>query len=85
MTLVKKYSIKSVDKLLVDAEGAEYKVLSCIDYNKILIKEIIFEKKHFDGTFKQGENFEKLKLLLASNKYDVKDLDKENCKATKQL
>ena len=84
MSLAKKYSIKSIDKLLVDVEGAEYKVLSFIDYNKILIKEIIFEKKHLDGTFKQGEKFEKLKSILTSYKYVIKDFDKENCIAIKQ-
>ena len=83
MTLAKKHLIKTVDKLLVDVEGAELSVLSNIDYKKILIKEIIFEKKHLDGTFKSGENFEKLKSILISNEYKIIDIDEENCKATK--
>ena len=83
MTLAKKYLIKTVDKLLVDVEGAELSVLSLIDYKKVLIKEIVFEKKHLDGTFKSGENFEKLKSILVSNEYKIIDIDEENCKATK--
>jgi len=83
MSLVKKYLIETVDKLLVDVEGAELSVLSPIDYKKVLIKEIIFEKKHLDGTFKHGKNFEKLKSILISNDYKIMDIDKENCKAVK--
>ncbi len=84
-SIVKKYSIQSIDKLFVDAEGSEFKILSSINYNSTLIKEIFFEKKHLDGTFKQGENFEKLKKILITQKYVVKDIDKENCIAIKQI
>jgi len=85
MNLVKKFSIKNVDLLLIDVEGAEFKILSSIDYKQILIKEIIFEKKHFDGVFLKGKKFQELKELLVSNKYEISELDKENCSAIKKL
>jgi len=85
MNLAKKYSIKSIDLLLIDIEGAEFKILSSIDYKKILIEKIIFEKKHLDGTFSEGKKLNELKELLVSNKYEVSDLDNENCFAIKKL
>ena len=39
---------------MLDVEGAEYDILNSIDYNNCLIEKIIFEKKHLDGTFKEG-------------------------------
>ena len=58
--LVGKYSIMSIDMLQIDVEGAEFEILDSIDFEKILIKKIIFLFKHFDGTFKEGP---KLKLI----------------------
>ena len=60
-SLIKKYSIKKIDKLMLDVEGAEYKILKSINLNQIIIKEIFFEKKHFDGLFKEGEKLEEVK------------------------
>ena len=31
----KKYSIEKVEKLMMDVEGSEYKILKSIDYNKV--------------------------------------------------
>jgi FkbM family methyltransferase len=53
--LTERYSIKSIDKLQLDVEGAEYKILNSIDFNKVKINQIIFESKHFDGTFLEGK------------------------------
>ena len=81
-SLVKKYAIKSIQKLMLDIEGAEYKVLNTIDYKKIKINEIFFEKKHFDGFMKQSEKLLMIKQKLEENNYTLKDLDKENILAT---
>ena len=81
--LVKKYSINSINKLQIDVEGAEYKIMNSIDYNKIKIKNIFFESKHFDGTFTEGEKLKKIKDKLISNGYNLKQIDKENILATK--
>ena len=53
--LIEKFLIHSIKKLQLDVEGAEYKILNSIDFKKIDIKEIIFESKHFDGTFSEGK------------------------------
>ena len=81
--LVKKYSINSINKLQIDVEGAEYKIMNSIDYNKIKIKNIFFESKHFDGTFTEGEKLNKIKDKLILNGYNLKQIDKENILATK--
>ena len=81
--LVKKYSINSINKLQIDVEGAEYKIMNSIDYNKIKIRNIFFESKHFDGTFTEGEKLKEIKDKLISNGYNLKQIDKENILATK--
>ena len=81
--LVKKYSINSINKLQIDVEGAEYKIMNSIDYNKIKIKNIFFESKHFDGTFTEGEKLKEIKDKLILNGYNLKKIDKENILATK--
>ena len=81
--LVKKYSINSINKLQIDVEGAEYKIMNSIDYNKIKIKNIFFESKHYDGTFTEGEKLKEIKDKLILNGYNLKQIDKENILATK--
>ena len=81
--LVVKYSINSIYKLQIDVEGAEYKIMNSIDYNKIKIKNIFFESKHFDGTFTEGKKLKEIKDKLISNGYNLKQIDKENILATK--
>ena len=81
-SLIKKYAIKSIQKLMLDIEGAEYKVLNTIDFENIKINEIFFEKKHFDGYMKQSEKFKKIKQKLEAYNYYLKDIDEENILAT---
>ena len=69
---------------MLDVEGAEYKILKSIDYTNIDIEQIIFEKKHFDGLFKQGQNLKEIKNLLSKNKYKIIDLDEENILAERK-
>ena len=82
-SLTEKYNIKSIDKLIIDVEGAEYEILKSINYSSIKIEQIIFEKKHFDNTFFEGPKLKEIKNLLLSFNYKIKDLDKENILATK--
>tara|TARA_B100001059_G_C17677839_1_gene498026 strand:+ start:149 stop:760 length:612 start_codon:yes stop_codon:yes gene_type:complete len=81
--LVKKYLIKSIDKLQIDVEGAEYKIMNSINYKEIKINNIVFESKHFDGTFTEGKKLNEIKNKLISNGYTLKQVDKENILATK--
>jgi FkbM family methyltransferase len=82
-SLAVKHKIESIDKLIIDVEGAEYEILKSIDYNLINIEEIMFEKKHFDDTFFEGPKLKEIKKLLLSFNYRIKDLDKENILAVK--
>lgn len=77
-SLIKKYSIKSIERLMLDVEGSEFKILNTIDLKKINISEIFFEKKHFDGYMKQGSKFDKIKKKLLENQYEIKNVDDEN-------
>ena len=83
--LVDEYLIKSIDKLQIDIEGAEYEVLRSIDLKKININKILFESKHFDGTFKEGKKLQEIKKKFISNNYRLVQLDKENILAEKNL
>ena len=82
-SLVKKYSIKSIDKLQIDVEGAEYEILKSINFKNIRIKSIQFESKHFDGTFKEGPKLEEIKQKLKSEGYHLNQIDNENIIASK--
>ena len=81
--LTERYSIQSIDKLQLDVEGAEYKILNSIDYKKMKINEIFFESKHFDGTFSEGKKLMETKLMLEANGYILEKVDKENILARK--
>ena len=82
-TLLNKYEIKSIDKLHIDVEGAEFNILNSIDYKKENINKILFESKHFDGTFTEGEKLKKIKEKLVLNGYKLSQLDNENILAKK--
>ena len=82
-SLVKKFNITGIKKLMLDVEGAEYDILNSIDYNNCLIEKIIFEKKHLDGTFTEGNKLKNLKKLLENNNYKLTDIDIENILAEK--
>ena len=83
--MIEKFLINSINKLQIDVEGAEYKILNSIDYKKIEIKEIIFEYKHFDGTFSEGKKLEETKQKLEENGYILTKIDEENILAKKKL
>ena len=82
-TLINKYEIKSIDKLQIDVEGAEFDILNSIDFNKIIVKNILFESKHFDGTFTAGKKLKIIKEKLILNGYKLFQLDEENILAKK--
>ena len=81
--LIKKFEIKSIDKLQIDVEGAEFEILKSIDYKKTEINSIQFESKHFDGTFKEGKKLQEIKDKLISVGYKLNQIDKENILAYK--
>jgi FkbM family methyltransferase len=81
--LIEKYSISSINLLQIDVEGAEFEILNSINFEKIEIKKIIFEFKHFDGTFKEGPKLKLIKEKLISFDYQLKEIDKENILAEK--
>ena len=81
--LIKKFEIKSIDKLQIDVEGAEFEILKSIDYTKTEINSIQFESKHFDGTFKEGKKLQEIKDKLILEGYKLNQIDKENILAYK--
>ena len=81
--LVDNYKIASIDNLQIDVEGAEFEILKSINFEKISVKSIQFESKHFDGTFFEGPKLKFIKEKLKSNGYNLVQLDKENILAKK--
>ena len=77
------FSIKSINRLQIDVEGAEYEILNSIDFKKININEIQFEFKHFDGTFTEGPKLLSIEEKLKSNGYSLSKIDNENMVAKK--
>jgi hypothetical protein len=63
---------------LIDVEGSEKKIIESIDYKKVLIKKLVFEYKHLDGTFHFDYNLKKLINFLKNNNFQETTRDKEN-------
>jgi len=82
-SLIEKYSIFSIDLLQIDVEGAECGILNSINFENIEIKKIIFEFKHFDGTFTEGPKLKSIKEKLIKFNYQLREIDKENILAEK--
>ena len=83
--LLAKYDILSIDMLQIDAEGSEFEIMDSINYKDVKINKIFFESKHFDGTFNEGEKLNQIKKKLILNNYNLKQVDKDNMLAEKQL
>ena len=81
--LIEKYKIKSINKLIIDAEGFDYQIIKSINFKKILIKELMFEKKHLSSTFEIGNKLDEIKNLLSKENYKLFDIDAENVIAKK--
>ena len=81
--LIEKYKIEYINKLMIDAEGFDYNIIKSIDFKKIFIKEIIFEKKHLSTTFQIGSKLNEIKALLVKEKYKLFDISEENILAKK--
>jgi FkbM family methyltransferase len=76
--LCEKHNINFIDKLLIDVEGSEKKIIESINYKKILIKELTFEYKHLDGTYFFNNELKKLIKFLNNKNFKEISRDKEN-------
>ena len=76
--LCERHKISIIDKLLIDAEGAEKQIIETIDYKKIIIKELVFEYKHLDGSFLFNNNLKLLIKFLNNKNFQETARDKEN-------
>ena len=81
--LVNKYNIKFINKLMIDTEGFDYKIIKSINFQNIEINEILFEKKHLSSTFEVGNKLDEIKDFFAKKNYKLFDLDSENMLAKK--
>ena len=64
--LLKKYNVKKIDLLQIDAEGYDYEIIKQLDFDSIKPKIINYEHKHLDKS-----NRKKCKLLLKKNGYTI--------------
>ena len=81
--LIEKYKIKYINKLIIDTEGFDYKIIKSINFKKIFIKEIMFEKKHLSKTFQIDNKLDEIKNLLSKENYELFDISGENVLAKK--
>ena len=56
-------------------EGFDDKIIKSINFKKIFIKEIIFEKKHLNVTQKIGNRLDEIKTFLLKENYELFDID----------
>ena len=54
-----------------------------LDLDKVEINQILFESKHFDGTFKEGNKLEFILKKLERFDYKITKIDNENMLAQK--
>ncbi len=85
-TLEKFFELNGIthcDRLYIDTEGLDCKILLGFDYAKYNINYIEFETIHADGTFNKGENYNKCVDKFTSLGYTVKDAGEFNQCAVK--
>ena len=70
-SLIKLYSIKEINYLIIDTEGHDYDILMDLDLNKLKPKNIRFENSHTDGTHKKGQNYMNLINHLFNHGYKL--------------
>ena len=82
--IIRKYSIKEIEKLLIDVEGFEYEILNDINFDDVKINKVLFEYKHFDGTFTIGNKLDEILEKFRKHNYTTSKIDKENILAIKK-
>ena len=81
--LTEKYKITHINKLIIDTEGFDYKIIKSINFKKIFINEIMLEKKHLDATFQINNKLDEIKNLFSKENYKIFDISEENILAKK--
>ena len=76
--LIEKYKIKYINRLIIDAEGFDYKIIKSINFKKIFIKEIMFEKKHLSKTFQIDNKLDEITTFLSKENYELFNISDEN-------
>lgn len=71
------------DRLYIDTEGLDCKILLSLDFNKYKIQYIEFEEIHADGPFFVGNNYKELKEKLIESGYRIEQSGEYNQSATK--
>jgi hypothetical protein len=68
-SLFDELELTCIDRLYVDVEGWDAKILLSIDFKKYFIPFILFEHLHLDGSFSKGELAEALFNRLKEKEY----------------
>lgn len=69
-SIIQTHSIKSIDYLVVDAEGADYDILTTYDF-AVKPKYLSFENLHMDGYKTKGEKYKTLVEYLVYKGYEI--------------
>jgi len=77
-SLFDELGLTHIDRLYVDVEGWDAKILLSIDFKKYFIPFILFEHLHLDGSFSKGELAESLFNRLKEKEYTTVDFHEWN-------
>lgn len=69
--LCAQWGLEKVDRLYLDAEGLDVRILLSMDLSEIDIPFICFEAAHSDGPFQQAENCWQVDTHLIENGYEI--------------
>lgn len=69
--IISKFNIQTLELLIVDTEGYDFKILMNLDFNLIKPQYIQFENMHLSGYKTRGENYNILIKYLKQNGYEI--------------
>ena len=75
--------ITKCDRLYIDTEGLDCKILLSFDISKYNFEWIEFEILHTDGVFQRGPNYNNVIKMLTSLDYEIVEAAKFNLAARK--
>lgn len=82
--ILENLKLQVIDRLYIDAEGLDAKIISSLDLDKINIKYILFEHIHSDGAFIHGSELNKAIDKLKKYNFIIENSDMYNISFIKQ-
>jgi hypothetical protein len=77
-SIMRENNVKKIDLLVIDTEGYDTEIIKTINFNKIEITSIFFERWEYKKDFYISENFSELEegiKILHNNGYSTTSID----------